>query len=100
MFNRLTKIVLILALAVLGVGAAGAGAAGGSARSLTAADQLESQVLVELNKIRRDHGLVPVKISRPLTLAADTHSRNMGSFGFFQHESRDGSAFWKRVQRF
>lgn len=100
MFNRLTRTVLILALVVLGIGASGAGAAGGSSRSLTAADQLESQVLVELNKVRRDHGLAPVKSSRPLTLAADAHSRAMGTFGFFQHESRDGSAFWKRVQKF
>lgn len=100
MFNRLTRIVLILALGLLSVGASGAGAAGGSGRSLTAANQLESQVLTELNNVRREHGLVPVKLSRPLTLAADTHSRAMGTYGFFQHESRDGSAFWKRVQRF
>lgn len=100
MFNRLTRIVLILALAGLSVGATGAGAAGGGSRNLAAADQLESQVLAELNKVRRAHGLVPVKLSQPLTLAADAHSRAMGTFGFFQHESRDGSAFWKRVQRF
>jgi uncharacterized protein YkwD len=98
--NRLARTVLLLAVLALGIGASGAGAAGGGSRSLTAADQLESQVLTELNKIRHEHGLQPVKISRPLTLAADTHSRNMGTFGFFQHESRDGSAFWKRVQRF
>ena len=24
----------------------------------------------------------------------------MGTFGFFDHDSRDGSAFWQRVQRF
>ena len=24
----------------------------------------------------------------------------MGTYGFFEHESRDGSEFWKRVQRF
>ena len=24
----------------------------------------------------------------------------MGTLGFFAHDSRDGSAFWKRVQRF
>lgn len=100
MFNRLTRIVLILALALLSLGASGAGAAGGGSRSLAAADQLESQVLAELNKVRRTHGLAPVTISRPLTVAADAHSRAMGTFGFFQHESRDGSAFWKRVQKF
>ena len=91
---------MIVALAALSIGAAGAGAAGGASRSLTAADELESQVLVELNKVRRDYGLVPVKLSRPLSSAADAHSKAMGTFGFFAHESRDGSAFWKRVQRF
>ncbi len=54
----------------------------------------------ELNAIRRAHGLVPVRLSPPLSAAADAHSRSMGKFGYFEHESRDGSAFWKRVQRY
>ncbi len=96
-----TGLVSILAvLVLLSVGAVGATAAGDSVRTLTAANQLESQVLVELNAIRREHGLVPLRISRPLTTAADSHSRAMGTFGFFAHSSRDGSAFWKRVQRY
>ena len=90
----------MLALALLSIGASVAGAAGTGGRTPSAADQLESQVLTELNKIRRAHGLVPVKISRPLTSAADAHSKAMGSFGFFAHESQDGSVFWKRVKRF
>ena len=69
-------------------------------RTLAAADQLEGGVLAELNAIRRAHGLVPVRLSPPLSAAADAHSRSMGRFGYFEHESRDGSAFWKRVQRF
>ena len=90
----------LCALALLGVGAVGATAAGKPARSLAAADQLEGGVLVELNAIRREHGLVPVRLSAPLSAAADAHSRSMGRFGYFEHESRDGSAFWKRVQRY
>ena len=85
---------------MLAIGAGSAGAAGNPSRSIAAVDQLESQVLAELNKIRRDHGLVPLKLSRPLATAADTHSKAMGTYGFFQHESRDGSEFWKRVKRF
>ena len=57
-------------------------------------------MLVELNTIRRQHGLTPLRLSKPLSAAADTHSRAMGTLGFFDHDSRDGSAFWKRVQRF
>jgi uncharacterized protein YkwD len=98
--RRLSSLAAICALAFLGVGAMGATAAGKPARSLAAADQLESGVLVELNAIRRAHGLAPVRLSRALSAAADAHSRSMGEHGYFQHESRDGSAFWKRVQRF
>jgi uncharacterized protein YkwD len=98
--RRLSCIAAICALALLGAGATGATAAGKPARALAAADQLESQVLDELNAIRRSHGLVPVRLSRPLSAAADAHSRSMGTFGYFQHESRDGSEFWKRVKRF
>jgi uncharacterized protein YkwD len=95
-----TRLAIVLALALLSVGAGTATAAGKPTRTIAAADQLESQVLVELNKVRRSHGLVPLKISRALTSAADNHSRTMGTFGIFQHESRDGSVFWKRVERF
>ncbi len=91
--------ILAIALAFLSVFAAGAGAETKPLRTLAAADQLESQVLSELNKIRRQHGLTPLRLSQPLTSAADAHSRAMGTHGFFDHDSRDGSEFWKRVQR-
>jgi uncharacterized protein YkwD len=98
--RSLTRLAIVLALALLSVGAGTASAAGDVTRKLGAADRLESQVLVKLNKIRSANGLVPLRISRPLTSAADTQSRAMGTFGFFRHESRDGSAFWKRIKRF
>jgi uncharacterized protein YkwD len=69
-------------------------------RTISAANGLERLVLVELNAVRRRHGLRPLRRSRPLSAAADAHSRAMGRFGFFEHESRDGSAFWHRVKRF
>jgi uncharacterized protein YkwD len=98
--RRLSFLAAICALAVAGVAATGATAAGKPARTLAAANQLESQVLVELNAIRRSHGLTPVRRSPSLSDAADAHSRSMGRFGYFEHESRDGSAFWKRVRRY
>src|SRR5688572_14902486 len=97
---RAAHLAVLAALAFLSVGATGASAAGNPVRTLSAANQLESQVLGELNAVRRAHGLVPLRLSRPLATAAETHSRAMGTFGFFGHSSRDGSAFWKRVQRF
>jgi uncharacterized protein YkwD len=89
-----------LTLTLLSVFAAGAGAASEPVRTLAAADGLEVKVLDELNAIRREHGLTPVKLSKPLSTAADVHSRAMGTYGFFTHDSRDGSEFWKRVQRY
>jgi len=97
---RSTRLVVLAVLALLSVGTSGATAAGNPVRTLSAANQLESQVLVELNAIRRVHGLVPLRLSHPLSSAADSHSRAMGTFGFFSHSSRDGSEFWKRVQRY
>jgi uncharacterized protein YkwD len=87
-------------LAGAGVGAGGASAAAQPARTIEAEDQLERLVLAELNAVRRSHGLRPLSASRPLAAAADAHSRAMGRFGFFEHESRDGTAFWHRVKRF
>jgi uncharacterized protein YkwD len=94
------RVAVVAALLLLGLGASGATAAGNPVRTLSAADQLESRVLGELNAIRRAHGLAPLRLSRPLSTAAEVHSRAMGTFGFFGHSSRDGSAFWKRVQRY
>jgi len=69
-------------------------------RKIAAVNQLESGVLGEVNALRRSHGLVPLKLNNRLTAAADFHSKEMASKGIFSHESPDGSAFWKRVQRF
>jgi len=97
--GRLVRLVAV-AVVLLGLAAASGGAATSPSRSLTAANALEARVLGELNAVRRAHGLVPLRLSRPLTSAADVHSRAMGTYGFFGHDSRDGSEFWLRVKRF
>ena len=61
---------------------------------------LESGVLVQINAVRRQRGLAPLRVSLRLRAAADAHSRAMVDGGFFSHESSDGTAFWKRVARF
>ena len=93
-------VIAALAAALLCAVAAGADAGTTPSRSLTAANALEAGVLTELNAVRRAHGLVPLRLSRPLSSAADVHSRAMGTHGFFGHDSRDGSEFWQRVKRF
>ena len=86
--------------ATLGLSSSGARAAADPARTIAAANQLERLVLVELNNVRRAQGLAPLRASAPLASAAEAHSRAMGRYGFFAHESRDGSPFFERVRRF
>jgi len=52
-----------------------------------------------INNIRRNHGLRPLVVSNRLSAAASQHTREMGVDGYFSHESHDGSAFWKRIER-
>jgi uncharacterized protein YkwD len=77
--------------------ATGAGTARNSSARLSAA---ESSLLARVNAVRRSHGLRPLGASRPLSVAADYHSRQMIKHGFFEHESRGGGAFWRRIERF
>lgn len=88
---------LVLAM-VAAAGTAGARVEG--ARSISARNALEANVLVEINALRRSRGLAPLRLSAALSRAADAHSAAMAKRGFFAHESADGTAFWKRVARF
>ena len=90
--------VAIALVALLGALAAPA-AHSGKASNSVALSSLESGVLFDLNKIRAQHGLEPVKISARLTASATQHSSEMGADGYFEHESKDGTAFWKRIGR-
>jgi uncharacterized protein YkwD len=57
-------------------------------------------VLADVNTTRRQRGLRPLSFSGQLSRAADFHSHDMARHGYFSHNSRGGSAFWRRVQRF
>lgn len=94
---RGVKTVIAVALVAL-LGALAAPAAhSGQAANRVGLSSLESGVLSDLNRIRVQHGLQPVKISARLTAAAAQHSKEMGADGYFEHTSHDGTAFWKRI---
>lgn len=61
---------------------------------------LEAGVVRELNRVRVDRGLRPLRATPGLRAAARTHSRTMLDAGFFGHESPDGTAFSDRIRRF
>jgi uncharacterized protein YkwD len=71
-----------------------------SGRTLAAARALEAQVLTDVNAERRRRGLRPLRFNSALSRAAAAHSRDMMRRGYFSHDSADGSAFWRRVERF
>ena len=99
--GRGSRIALVGALLVsLVAGAGTANARVEAPRGLTARNALESDVLAQINTLRRSHGLAPVRLSLALRRAADAHSTAMATRGFFAHESADGTAFWRRVARY
>jgi uncharacterized protein YkwD len=69
-------------------------------RSYTRLTSLETGVFADINAFRAQHGLAKLTLSRDLVAAADEHSSEMATDGYFAHTSADGQAFWKRIQGF
>ena len=61
---------------------------------------LELDIVTRINTQRTTRGLRSLRVSRGLTAAASYHTRQMGEIGFFEHESANGAAFWRRIERF
>jgi uncharacterized protein YkwD len=91
---------IALTLATLAAALLASGAAAAPVRPAAGLSSLESGVLVQLNQLRAQHQLAPLRISPKLTAAARSHSQSMAASGYFAHESADGSAFWKRVKQY
>lgn len=69
-------------------------------RAKSATAVLETAVIARINAVRRSHGLRPLRSNSRLAAAADFHSRDMGRRGYFEHDSANGTAFWRRIERF
>jgi uncharacterized protein YkwD len=61
---------------------------------------LEGDIVARMNAQRGARGLRPLRVSRGLVASANYHCHQMGLFGFFAHESRNGAPFWRRIARF
>jgi uncharacterized protein YkwD len=85
-----------VALIVAAAAPAGVLASRGDAQQMAS---LEAGVLKQLNAIRGQYGLVPLKLNASLSSAAVSHSQEMGVDGYFEHNSYDGTAFWRRIGR-
>ena len=68
--------------------------------AVPAQPRLELDIVVRINAQRTSRGRRALRVSRGLTAAANHHTTQMGQLGFFEHESVNGAAFWRRIQRF
>ena len=91
---------IALALAMVAASLLASTALASPSRPKVALSPLESGVLGQVNQVRAQHGLAPLRISVKLTAAARAHSLQMAADGYFAHESADGSSFWQRVKAF
>jgi len=89
---------LVLTAASLWIVVSPAGASSDAPKvSLSA---LEQGVLQDINDLRRQHGLAPLRLSYSLSAAARQHSREMAARGYFSHDSANGSTFDRRIARY
>lgn len=97
-----TLAIALLTLVISGAAAASvsAGEAPASRVPKTAMAALEDAVVVRINHVRRRRGLRPLRLNRRLAAAAGFHSRDMGRRGYFEHDSANGTVFWRRIERF
>jgi uncharacterized protein YkwD len=93
-FRSLLPLALVAVLTALAVPAVASPAGSPSATEVAA---LDSGVLQQLNQIRVLHRLAPLRLSAPLYASAAQHTLEMGQKGYFEHESADGTLFWKRI---
>jgi uncharacterized protein YkwD len=98
--NGVRALRLCTVLAVLALTGLLAASALATSRSETNVQTLNRQVFAAINSFRAAHGLVRLRDSKALDRAARAHSVEMGKVGYFGHNSADGTAFWKRIQRY
>jgi uncharacterized protein YkwD len=89
-----------VAVALTAVLVAAPTATPGSSAKIERRASLEAAVVRELNRVRASKGLLPLRSSPSLRTAARGHSRAMLDYGFFGHESADGTSFSDRIKRY
>lgn len=61
---------------------------------------LDQDVAAAINNFRVAHGLNALTISDGLTASAQQHSMEMGAKGYFDHDSFNGTTWWKRIENY
>jgi uncharacterized protein YkwD len=89
-----------LGLTAVGLWVVATPAGATSQRPTTALSSLEQGVLADINALRREHKLAPLRLSASLSAAARQHSNEMAARGYFSHSSANGSSFDRRIARY
>ena len=92
--------VVALATTVVGVWVVASPAGATLSRPEATLSALEQGVLADINNLRRQHGLAPLRLSVSLSAAARQHSSEMAVRGYFSHNSANGASFDKRIARY
>jgi len=61
-------------------------------------EPLERQLVAEVNRVRAEHHLIPLKRREDLDRVAIAHSEDMAVRGYFSHESPEGANPVDRIQ--
>src|SRR5256714_8526098 len=91
---------IALAVAAFAVSIAATPAGATTQRPAASISSLEQGVLANVNALRQQHGLAPLRYSSALAAAAQQHSSEMASRGYFSHNSANGSSFDRRIARY
>jgi uncharacterized protein YkwD len=89
-----------LAITACGLWIAASPAGATADRPASQLSSLEQGVLGNINALRKQHGLAPLRISARLSAAARQHSAEMAARGYFSHNSVNGSSFDRRIARY
>jgi uncharacterized protein YkwD len=73
---------------------------GSPAAAARRASSLNVRIVGALNAQRSARGLPRLRANPDLAAAARSHSREMLLDGYFDHDSFDGTSFWKRINAF
>jgi uncharacterized protein YkwD len=95
--KQLLVTAFLLVAVVLG---ATASPAQSGAQKVTRLTTLNRQIADAINFYRQAHGLAPLTVSAQLNAAAQQHSEEMAAKGYFDHDSADGTAYWKRIESY
>ena len=87
-------------LAALTFGALTAGVASGGAGSRLTLSSLELSTIAQINQVRVQHGVAPLKLSRALFDSANSHCSDMVAGGYFDHDSASGAGVSARLEAF